>query len=106
MRVHAALTGLLLAVCPAIFAQVPDIDENAVSPVDAYGNVQPTLREWRSLRVFQNEAQRDALRGYQTFGRAVGERGGYLPFALPGDVWAVARRAASGTTADPSVRSA
>src|SRR3990170_8980206 len=94
MRVQAALTSLFLAVCPTILAQVPDFDENAVSPVDAYGNVQPTLREWRSLWVFQNETQRDALRGYQTFGRTVGERGGYLPFALPGDVWAVAQRAA------------
>ncbi|MEK7756410.1 MAG: hypothetical protein AAB385_04280, partial [Planctomycetota bacterium] len=108
-RLHAGLgfTVGLLASCPVLFAQVPDLVEAAVSPVDAYGNVQPTLRDWRSLGgVYQNTTQRDALQNYRTFGRGPDDRRGYMPFTLPGDAWAVALRAASGTSAEPSVRSA
>lgn len=96
----------LLAYTSVLLAQVPDIDETALSPVDAYGNVQPQLREWRSLGgIYQNEIQRDALLNYRTFGRGPDDRRGYLPFSLPGDAWSVALRAASGTGADPSVQS-
>ena len=97
----------LLTSCPVLLAQVPDIKEAALSPVDAYGNVQPTLREWRSLGgVYQNETQRDVLQNYRTFGRGPDDRRGYMPFTLPGDAWTVALRAASGTSADPNVSSA
>lgn len=97
----------LLASCPALVAQVPDIKEGVLSPVDAYGNVQPTLREWRPLGgVYQNETQRDVLQNYRTFGRGPDDRRGYMPFTLPGDAWAVALRAASGTAAEPKVRGA
>lgn len=97
----------LLAPCPALFAQVPDLEESAISPVDAYGNVQPTLRDWRSLGgLYQNTTQRDILQNYRTFGRGPDDRRGYMPFTLPSDAWAVALRAASGTSAEPSVRSA
>lgn len=99
---------MLLASCRVLFAQVPEMrDEGAMSTLDAYGNVQPTLREWRSLgRIYQNETQRDALQNYRTFGRGPDDRRGYMPFTLPGDAWAVAMRAASGTPADPKVQSA
>ena len=97
----------LLASCPVLFAQVPDFIEPPISPVDAYGNVQPQLREWRALGgVYQNTTQRDFLQNYRTFGRGTEAPNGYLPFALPGDVWAVAMRAASGTSAEPRVKSA
>jgi len=97
----------LLAACSALFAQVPDLDESVISPVDAYGNVQPTLRDWRALGgVYQNPTQRDILQNYRTFGRGPNERRGYRPFRLPGDTWSVARRTASGTSAAPRVRSA
>jgi len=97
----------LLASCPDLLAQVPDFVEGPISPVDAYGNVQPILRDWRSLGgVYQNTTQRDILQNYRTFGNGPDDRRGYMPFTLPGDVWAVAKRAASGTSAEPSVRSA
>lgn len=96
----------LFTSCEIVFAQVPDLVEEPVSPVDAYGNVQPTLREWRSIgRVYQNTAQRDALQNYRTFGRWPNDRG-FMPFTLPGDATAVALRTASGTSAEPSVQSA
>ena len=105
-QLPALFGASLILFCPAVYAQIPDLREEPVSAIDAYGNVQPTLREWRSINVYQNEAQRDALRGYQTFEQLLGKRGGYVPFALPGDVWSVARRAASGTSEAPSVKSA
>jgi hypothetical protein len=108
-KIQSVACGVLalLASCPALFAQVPDLVEGPISPVDAYGNVQPIVRDWRSLGgVYQNTTQRDTLQNYRTFGRGVDDRRGYMPFTLPGDAWAVAMRAASGTSAEPSVRSA
>ncbi len=97
----------LLAFCRVLSAQISEFDEGLLTPIDAYGNVQHTLREWRALSgIYQNEVQRDILQNYRTFGRGPNERTGFTPFALPGDVWAVALKAASGTPAAPRVRNA
>lgn len=58
---------------------------NPTSVTDAYGNARPFYRARRRAGVFQNEVQRDALRGYQLLGRRVEQRGGLIPFVLPGD---------------------
>jgi len=108
-EIQSIVLILAASLAPSTFllAQVSDVDEAAVSSVDAYGNVQPTLHEWRALGgIYQNETQRDALRNYRTFYRGPDDVRGYRPFTLPGDAWAVAMRAASGTSAEPSVRSA
>ncbi len=106
IQFNTCLALALFASFDIAVAQVPDLIEEPVTPVDSYGNVQPTLREWRSIgRVYQNTAQRDALQNYRTFGRGPNDRG-FLPFTLPGDATALALRTASGTSADPNVRSA
>lgn len=53
-------------------------------PVDLYGNAQALHPERRSLDVYQNEFQRLALTGYETFQRT-SQRGYGQPFALPSD---------------------
>jgi len=100
------VVGLLVS-CEVLSAQVQEFDEGLLSPIDAYGNVQRTLPEWRSLGgIYQNEVQRDILQNYRTFGRGPDDRTGFTPFALPGDLWSVAMKAASGTSAAPKVRNA
>lgn len=55
-----------------------------VAPVDLYGNAQALHPERRSLDIFQNEIQRRALTGYETFSQT-SQRGYGTPFALPSD---------------------
>lgn len=59
--------------------------------MDAYGNVRPLYEERRAVGIFQNEVQRRALRGYQDVGRRENQRGGLVPFVLPGDMMARTR---------------
>lgn len=76
-----ALPALLAGVA---FAQVAP-DAGMETPVDAYGNARPLYRERRDIGLFQNEVQREALRGYQDLARRENRRGGEFPFALAGD---------------------
>ena len=52
---------------------------NPVTRVDAYGSLRPAPRNRRSFGVFQNEIQRQALRGYQTRRRTGARRTGLAP---------------------------
>jgi len=86
-------------------AQVGKESDGITYSTDAYGNVQPIVSEWRSVGSFGNPVEQESLEGYQTSTRRFGQRSGLEPFALPSDVWAVSRLAATGTTAAPSVKS-
>ncbi len=86
------------------FGQAGGSASEVVYPTDAYGNVQPVEGRWRPIGSFANDAERDAYQGYQTLTRRFGQRSGLEPFALPGDVWSVARLAATGTDSAPSVK--
>jgi hypothetical protein len=55
------------------------------SRTDRYGNARPAVRERRLMGLFANEAQRQAMRGYQNVNRRTNRRGGLIPFALPVD---------------------
>lgn len=77
--------ALAVLLCPAATAQTRP-DYNVTSRVDAYGNVRPVYSGRRPVDVFQNQTQRTALLARQAQGRRVDRRGGYNPFALPGDV--------------------
>ena len=61
------LLGLTSATAPA--QQDPTAYYNPASRTDVYGNARPRYRERRLAGLFQNQAQRQALRGYQTAGR-------------------------------------
>lgn len=93
------------AALPAV-AQTEDETGRIVYPTDAYGNVQAVETKWRSVGSFRNPVEREALTGYQTSTRRFGQRSGSEPFALPNDVWSVARMSAAGTQDRPSVKSA
>lgn len=59
--------------------------DGMVAPADLYGNAQPIHPDRRPLDIFQNEVQRQALRGYQTYNRPLNQRGYGTGFALPSD---------------------
>lgn len=80
-------TGVVVAVClwsRTAAAQTTN-PYPPMSTVDAYGNVRPHYRDRRSVGLFQNDTQREALRGYQDLDRRVNRRGGFRSFALPSD---------------------
>ncbi len=85
-------------------AQVQQPEDDLVYRLDAYGNAQAVDLQWRPVGSFQNRVQREALQGYQTSTRRLGQRSGLEPFALPNDVWSVSRLAATGTSEAPAVR--
>lgn len=79
--------GMVLAACmPSFRASAQTTDASVpTSTMDGYNNVRPTFSARRSVGLFQNEQQREALRGYQDMGRNRDRRGGFSPFSLPGD---------------------
>ena len=88
LRCLPALFGLGVAFCPCLVSSTAVAQRGPASPTsvtDAYGNARPFYQARRRVGVFQNQAQRDALRGYQLLGRRLHRRGGLTPFVLPGD---------------------
>ncbi len=63
----------------------------ATSTTDVYGNARPVYLDYRSVGSYRSERERLAFRGFQTRGRRVDRRGGYMPYALPGDAFAKPR---------------
>ncbi len=55
------------------------------APADIYGNAQTIHPERRPLDIFQNDVQKQMLRGYQTLNRPLNQRGFDASFALPAD---------------------
>lgn len=80
-----------LTVAPGAPAQVGGSvrrqGQTPVSQVDLYGNATASAPLRRELDVFQNSAQREVLRLYENRGRRQQQRGGILPFSLPGDAY-------------------
>jgi hypothetical protein len=100
VRNRAAVTGLVVAAAFGVItdiapAQAPRV-YRAASAMDLYGNARPTAPERRELDIYQNPAQRLALRGYQALQRRENQRGGVTPFGLLADTYA-RRRAESST---------
>ena len=79
--------GIIASACLLSSTAVaqPGTNYNPTSTTDAYGNARPQYLGRRPVGIFQNEVQRVGLRGYQIWGRRADRRGGFIPFALPGD---------------------
>ncbi len=79
--------GIIVSACLLSSTAVaqPGTSYNPTSTTDAYGNARPHYLGRRPVGIFQNEVQRVGMRGYQMWGRRVDRRGGFIPFALPGD---------------------
>ncbi len=91
--------GLLVPVCllsPVTFAQT-DTRYNATTRIDAYGNASPAYRYRRPPGVFQNEVQRQALRGYQARRWPTARRTGFTPLSA---AHKVSDRVQAGSTAN------
>lgn len=85
----ATMIGACLSVATTARAQTGfDPLNGMLTPLDAYGNVQAYRPESRALDIYQNDAQRMALSGYQDISRRLGQRGYGIQFALPGDLLA------------------
>jgi hypothetical protein len=77
---------MLIAIALPAHAQVNlDPPSGMATPVDFYGNAQSLHPERRPLDIFQNDVQRQILRGYQTLNRPLNQRGYGTSFALPAD---------------------
>jgi len=72
----ACACGLLASIAPA-FGQT-----EAFNATDQYGNVRARYSERRSAGLFQNNTQRQALRGFQDINRRTNNRGGLVPFSF------------------------
>ncbi len=81
------LCVLLAGVCTQAAIAQTGIPFNPTSRMDVYGNARPVYLSYRSVGSYRSEGERRAFRGFQTLGRRVDRRGGYRPFALPGDVF-------------------
>jgi len=82
---HRMIPLCVLMWVPLAAGQVAPSAYNPTSSVDLYGNAQPTFLDRRSVGIFQNAVQQSRLGLYQEIGRRRYQRGGYSPFALPGD---------------------
>ncbi len=91
MRIRAPFTIGLCILLAGLWAHnvaaQTGANYSATSATDVYGNVRPVYLDYRSVGSYRSEAERLAFRGFQTLGRRVDRRGGYTPYALPGDVF-------------------
>lgn len=91
MRIRAPFPSVLCVLFAGLWthtvAAQTAVTFNPTSTADVYGNARPLYRNYRAIGSFRSEGERQAFRGFQTLGRRVDRRGGYRPFALPGDVF-------------------
>lgn len=90
VNVSRACVVAAIAACVCVSISTPAYsqraaDYKAISGFDTYGNARSIRPARRPIGLFQNETQREMLRGYQINDRREGQRGGVSPFALSMD---------------------